>query len=823
MSFFSCISKIAEHMKGELTEAQAADIVNTLQRQAEASLAMGKAVSIEDAIRQEAKTLIDDLKRQAIMQKRAELKNLVARQERRGFIDARLQEGHRPDDVIQAQTVGVTKKMAGGKLSVDSKQKALHQRYLGGFIAALRDTDLLDFVKSRAFDRQIAQELWALTAPNGQPGLSKSADAQKAATIIHKFQRQAVDRMNRAGADIGQIDGYITAQSHNGTRMRRAGYETWRDSIIERLDPVRTFQGADPETFLKSAYDSIISGKHLTAGKADTDRASVFKGMGNIAKKASQSRSLHFKSADDFMDYNEQFGNRDLIESIVQGFENASRTATLLESYGTNPRAAFDSDIEYLQNKYRGNPDKFKYVFGARLKQLQNQFDEIDGTTRFSVAPTISTVASVTRSLVNMMVMGGTVISAITDIPGKAAQTKFMGKSLLSGYANSLESLTSRFGSKEKKILGDMLAVGIDGMSGAISGRFSATDMLPGTISKLQRLYYKLNLLTPWTDAQKTGFGMMLSRDLALSREMPWDGLHPQAKAVFEAYGIKSAEWDAIRAAAVKAVDDKEYITPDALQDISDETVLRYLGKKEATAGAIQKAKDSLESKLGAYISDNTETAVLTPGARERAILIRGTQPGDITGEVWRFFTQLKSFPTTYITKVLGRNAVGRGSFDMQAMAHTLVASMIFGYLANASSDLVKGKTQRPVDDYRTWSAAFVRGGGAGIYGDFFFGSVNRFGADPLVAVLGPTAGKLNSVQKIAGAALRGDDFGAQATRELVNSIPGNNIFYVRTALDYMILYDVQERLNPGYLRRMEKRMKDSQGNGFMFPPSQYR
>ena len=42
-----------------------------------------------------------------------------------------------------------------------------------------------------------------------------------------------------------------------------------------------------------------------------------------------------------------------------------------------------------------------------------------------------------------------------------------------------------------------------------------------------------------------------------------------------------------------------------------------------------------------------------------------------------------------------------------------------------------------------------------------------------------------------------------------------------RAALDYMILYRIQEALNPGSLKRMERRLKDEQNQEFLLPPSE--
>jgi hypothetical protein len=53
------------------------------------------------------------------------------------------------------------------------------------------------------------------------------------------------------------------------------------------------------------------------------------------------------------------------------------------------------------------------------------------------------------------------------------------------------------------------------------------------------------------------------------------------------------------------------------------------------------------------------------------------------------------------------------------------------------------------------------------------------------------------------------------------NNTPFLNLFYTRAALDYLILYHIQEALNPGSLRRMEQKLKKENGQEFLLPPSE--
>jgi len=52
------------------------------------------------------------------------------------------------------------------------------------------------------------------------------------------------------------------------------------------------------------------------------------------------------------------------------------------------------------------------------------------------------------------------------------------------------------------------------------------------------------------------------------------------------------------------------------------------------------------------------------------------------------------------------------------------------------------------------------------------------------------------------------------------SNLPYGNLFYVKPALDYLLWYQLQETINPGYLRRMERRIERENDQTFYIPPS---
>jgi hypothetical protein len=88
------------------------------------------------------------------------------------------------------------------------------------------------------------------------------------------------------------------------------------------------------DDWLHETYLNLTTGVRLKG--ESSDRMSAFKGPANLAKKLSQERVIHFKSADDWFDYNTQFGFGNLREAYVQGIHRSAESTGLMQVLGTN-------------------------------------------------------------------------------------------------------------------------------------------------------------------------------------------------------------------------------------------------------------------------------------------------------------------------------------------------------------------------------------------------------------------------------------------------------------------------------------------------------
>lgn len=256
-------------------------------------------------------------------------------------------------------------------------------------------------------------------------------------------------------------------------------------------------------------------------------------------------------------------------------------------------------------------------------------------------------------------------------------------------------------------------------------------------------------------------------------------------------------------------------------------------GDLDKLGGQIERVLDDtragIADRLQRYYADEVDSAVITPDARTTAFTRRGTQAGDTMGEALRLFWQFKTFPIGVIQRGLMREFYGYdkgrggrlGVSEAKGLALMLVASTAFGYLGMTLKDMARGRLPRPPDDWRTWRDAMSSGGSLGIYGDYLLGSQARFNRGFLSQLGGPTVGRADELLSIAQTVQSGDDPRAKALRLAVSAIPYNNLFYTKTAVDYLFMYELQEAMNPGYLRRFERTISEETGAEWWLRPTE--
>jgi hypothetical protein len=818
-----CRNLAADISAGRLSREELDDLMKEL----ETAKASAKLDEVESKVLERGRVIAEESALAAMIEKRNRLQNIVIENKLWSMVSEANDRFDDPSLGVQAALVNVNAPIAGNLRSVDALTQGIFNGYVGGMIADLKRLGLLSQFNTMKgdFSRQVSRALHDLNRAVPE-GVDVPKEAMQIAKVMQKYQRASVERQNRAGAYIRQRDGYVVRQSHDPARMAGKA-DAWKAEVRNRLDFAAMDVADDRiEDFLQSAYEAITSGVRLTNEVTDISRA--FTGPGNMAKKVSASRTLIFKSADDWFDYDQKFGKASLRESFMQDLQGAAQSTALMTNFGTNPQAMMDKVIQRAEREWRNDPKKLGKLRGG-VVNLQAAMDEVTGDVNIGATTTTAQVMSGFRALQTMAKLGGAWISALSDVAFSATNRVYQGRNIMDAWGDALKAPMEGMSRGQQREFADLTGTGIEGQMGDFMSRYNAADGVPGQTSKMMALFFKLNLLGPWTDANKRGITLIVSRDLAMNAAKSFDALPDDMRRMLASYGIDARKWEVARGAVRKGQDGREYMLPGDVDQVRGAV---FTG---LTEGQQIRLRDEVRESLFTLLSQEADFAVPSAGARERAIMRRGYRPGTVAGEAVRFVGQFKSFGVTSLTKVLGRQVYGRGAKTLRqqlqmgiganmGLVNSIVGATVLGYFIMQAKELMKGRDMRP-NDSKAFIAAMMQGGGLGIYGDFLFGEASRFGGGTLQTVMGPGIGTvadaIDLLQRGRGVVTGGDEDLRGDVLQLVKSnIPFANLFYVKGAMDYLIWYQMQEMINPGYLRRMERRVQRENNQTYWMPPS---
>jgi hypothetical protein len=797
MSAKKCLKAIRESLGREMSEDEAQGLLDLLLEQQRKEQAKG--ATYNESLERAQARIKRDLRRTALHRKRQRIMAERVKRDLKTYIQENWSD--RPDLGLESILVGTNVARLGSRDSVGAAQKQLTGDYIAELLEGVDQTGHLAEFTSGALDQDIARALFDMRTEGADMSVHGKA-AREIAQVVDRVQRRARDRANKAGGNIGDLNGYIARQSHDLYKLQAVEADEWIDFVAARLDPKRS--NID-RIGLRDLYNELASGVHLRiAGEAE--------GV-NLAKKVSQSREIHFKNADAWYEYNQQFGAGNLREAILGGVDRLAETTGLMDKLGPNPQKTWNELTTDLINDTK-NAKARERLEAAVNGKLANRLAEVDGTSRIPVRATLARVGAITRAWQSMAKLGGAVISAVADLPIAASELRYQGQGFLTPLSRLMEDLVTGRPEGDRREVLSSLGVFLDSMRGDVINRFSADDSLGGKMTRAQRLFFKYNGLTWWTETVRSSVALMMSHNLALNAGKAYGDLGDLGR-VMSLYGIDEASWNSMRSSVRSAEDGRSYMVPDEMEAV-------------------------LADKLRAFVTDRASYAVIEPDARTRSMLRQGTQPGSIPGELMRFITQFKAFPVAILQKPFGRELFGReadlgtlegrrlaslskalanGNGEVLGLAQLLLWTTTFGYLAMSAKDLLKGRTPRDPQEANTWAAAMLQGGALGIYGDFIVGTQSRFGSSTVETASGPVISEAGKLVELMQRLRDGDDAAASTFSFMRNNTPFINMFYSRAALDYLFFYQVQENLNPGYLRRMERRVKKENKQDFLLSP----
>jgi len=781
----------------------------------------GAEVKSEKILAQE---IIDKFEYEQVLKKRnlAE-SNMKALERYETIIDAVDESNGKinPIEAVRGYLVGMQKFSKITRNSIGLKQGTLENVEITKLVNAIRalGKDAWNDFSEGRIDLEIMREM--IGEPTGIKG------AKNIARILKESQNSWRLRLNDLGANIGELDDWITRTTHDtekmanaskGSRLLDDNRAAWVEYIQTKLNLKRTFADVnDPieiNKILSDIYDSLMSGDHMKYGGTN----SIY-GTKNVTNRLNSSRVLHFKDLQARQEYNIKFGEPSLQTSVFNVLTSSAKNIVIMQELGTNPQDTFNKILSLLKKKYR-NSD-YQIVRDLNFENFQGAFGQIDGSANSVGGQTLAKIGMVVRSTGDMARLGGTMITSGADLAPYMTSTNFQGRGLLTGL---FEAINGLLGGSNKAA---MEALEVISNSVVVANRGNVyADGADGTgaINNLRNKFFKWNGLNGWVASLKSSMALGVSKYYGSLGETKFFDLEKRERNFLTLYGIDEGKWNMLRSIKTLAADNKRYLTAEAAKDIPDSVVNSYVGRK-LSARELRNFKNNLELTWRNVLNDQGTHGTPEPDTQIRSITNMGTIKGTYMGELNRFVMQYKNFSVSLYKKILRREMDSYGPDESKLIGATMLASTlmlgtIFGYMVLSIKDMLSGRSPRDPKKLSVIMQAFVQGGGGGIYGDFIMSEVqNQYGNGFLETAAGPTASDLKKIIDMVKTMNEPKKAGKKFLELAEGHTPFINLYYIKAAYDYLIGYQIKEYLDPGFFDRMKKRNEENRGQTYYFKP----
>lgn len=675
--------------------------------------------------------------------------------------------------------------------------------------------DWLGFVVNREAFRDLAREL------HGQDSGSPVAKAGAKAWL--EVTESLRTRFNQAGGAVGKLEDWGLPHTHSMEKIARAGRDQWVSDTMPLLNrdhyvnedgtPMDDQQVSD---FLSAAYDTLS-----TDGANKLDASAM--GAGMRANRGSEGRSIHFRDGDAYIEYQNRYGEENLLHVLEGHLRGVSLDIALVEKFGPNPAQAFKvlQGEAFKQAMTQGG--KWERWMASRRQHANNALWMEVTRTRETVGSVALNTLTAYRQLNVASKLGGTTLASLTD---GATMTQ-----TLLHHGAGVRAVALMFGKQlamlnpadaESRRVAKLLGLAIDEMSGSLT-RFSDDGLASaaGLAARANRAsgaaasaIMRASGLNALTAANKAGFSKML---LAIygekTRSMEWNDLSPADRKWMEGSGVTKQDWNIWRASDTLDVEGEQYLHASQIHALSDDAIRQAVGNPAMSDFAVRRARNDAATRLLAHVLDEQGLAVVEAGSRERAFLYGNQARGTWHGEAWRSMMQFKTFVAALMTRH-GQRAMametGAGKAGYGAALFAMLT--VLGAVSVQLLGITQGQDPQDMTTDAFWRSAILKGGGLGIFGDVVNAGATPTGKGMGDLLGGPVLSDVSGVLSLTVGntkqAMEGKNTNAasEALKFGREHLPGQNLWYTRAAFDHMVYNQLQDAANPGWSDRQQQR-----------------
>src|SRR3546814_8345942 len=162
-----------------------------------------------------------------------------------------------------------------------------------------------------------------------------SSDVCSSDLVYHEVAESLRKRFNAAGGDVGRLEDWGMPHHHSQLRVAKAGKEAWVAETMPLLNRARyvtetgaRMNDAEVAEFLDEAWKTIAT------GGANKIEPGQFRGTGARATRGSDSRLIHSRDGEAYLDYQKQFGQRAIYDVMTGPEQGLAQQLAALEALG---------------------------------------------------------------------------------------------------------------------------------------------------------------------------------------------------------------------------------------------------------------------------------------------------------------------------------------------------------------------------------------------------------------------------------------------------------------------------------------------------------
>jgi hypothetical protein len=420
--------------------------------------------------------------------------------------------------------------------------------------------------------------------------------------------------------------------------------------------------------------------------------------------------------------------------------------------------------------------------------------------------PDIGSGFDTTRNIITASSLHSAVLSAVSDPGFASVRRAFVGMSMAQAnpitiIRQTLAGISMGEGSNRRYVARSAVISDSVIRAWTAQARYNGAIDLRKFSGYIAERVIALQGLSAWTTGGKVAGSLELMGFFADHVDRAWGDLPVAVSDTLRRAGFDADSWDTIRAVPLdQPQPGATFLRPNEIAQTNEALGLRYAAM--------------IMNEVRYMVPESTPTA--------RATMMGGTTPGSVGGVLARSFSQFKSFGFTVVMLHLGQIAAsmqaGQRVTAASYAATLLITGTLLGAFAMALKDMNAGRDPKSMLDDETffdlnfWGAAMLQAGGLGIYGDFLFANLNRFGGSLPGTVAGPIWGRLDNIKNLTFGNLqqvmRGED--TKFGKELANFLRMNtpNIVFTKLATDRLVMDQIQIMMDPEAYRGFNRAMK---------------